>query len=165
MFKVARINSQLSELVFKVSVAILRLKLVLESVDRLLISVQSTHVHWSNAPKQSVVSRAMKDLVKGHDGEGWWIGKQQQQHVPSVQAAGSGPCQSNHSQVLILSNLSLKSSFLHSALSFGFLMPASCLTQQLLYAPRVSWPEIARWAKVNMSSPWQPARQMWIVYQ
>jgi len=31
-----------------------------------------------------------------------------------------------------------------SAVSFGILMPASCLTQQLLFAPRVSWPEIAR---------------------
>jgi len=32
-----------------------------------------------------------------------------------------------------------------SAISFGLLMPASCLTQQLLYKPSISWPEVVRY--------------------
>ena len=42
------INFQPLELVFEVSVAILRMKLVWESEDRLRISVQSTRVHFTH---------------------------------------------------------------------------------------------------------------------
>ena len=33
-------------------------------------------------------------------------------------------------------------------------MPASCLTQQLLYKPSISWPEVARWAITGIYWEW-----------
>ena len=56
-------------------------------------------------------------------------------------------------------NNSTDNNHLHSsAVSFGLLMPASCLTQQVLYKPSISWPEVARWAITGIY--WESIKHM-----